>query len=978
MADFVFPHLTEATSYPTANAQPYAQWRNRFDYTRWDTNTRIQLLSVNWDNDGNAVDWQNRTHRDEWFQSQQTAGESVTMILDTPARMISNTMRLPLPYDMTGLWNYVHVTLPIATSADDPLPYEGTAGTAVLDWFFFITRFEYKSPSCTELTLEVDWWTTFQPNVQIQSVQLMQGHWAQAHSASVADFLADPLAHTENLMDDEADIVSGGRQTRTKLTKMWNTGTQVILFDMGAVYPFGDWSGATPASTEFHPANQNPTGYLFAIPTASSNTFLTNAPAGFWQAVKAMWIVPERYITYTGNPVTFAGTQCRIVLGGKADTSGVTLTESDFSYPPPYADLTKLYTGQYARVVIVRSDGTTIDIPPENLGGNVSLQARMHVADDGVRLVTYLTGVEYDGTSSQLEIQLITAQNAPWSGAWQQTVMEHDIPCYQIQQPAQKYYDYQKTYTRQQARNSALAVYRNAVASADTARSNVNATADTTYSNQADEANKLTADAALANQINTWQIANRNTYLDMTTSESTYLDRQETEAGMQYNADMIGVTLPTSNNQIQYGRYGSYDSSAYGSQAWKLYADAMNSVGFAVEQTAISTDAQKERATISNRQSTISTVAGAALSTLGAGVSDAQSIAGLLTSDSNQKLPASGTLTQGISNAGSLVNMGVGIWGTNANLDVAVTAASDQLNASAHSIFGTNGAQGAPQRMEDALGGAPKTYGSVNLAYTNLVYSNRVERVYKHNINNMQVQHATNLNNFITDVNETTLNLDTVTNSIGAANSRNLILGGNRQAASDSTKTLSLLLPASSGSVTGDFHQITQGTGTGTYAGTAPRSRDTTKANATRTHDTSTTNAKRTYDNATAGVAAGVNTDNRGASIGLARFANTGVYAARPEGVQVQVRRASDGDIMRIGDRFHRYGYICHRRVDRPVLSQMTGWTYWQCSEVWIASGRQAPNQAMDSIKTRLMQGVTVWTDPSRVGELMNNAVKGQ
>ena len=54
----VYPHLHDATAFPgNSPVEPYAQYRNVFDYDRWTPGTRLRLLSVPWDDSRNIVEW---------------------------------------------------------------------------------------------------------------------------------------------------------------------------------------------------------------------------------------------------------------------------------------------------------------------------------------------------------------------------------------------------------------------------------------------------------------------------------------------------------------------------------------------------------------------------------------------------------------------------------------------------------------------------------------------------------------------------------------------------------------------------------------------------------------------------------------------------------------------------------------------------------------------------------------------------------
>lgn len=979
-----FPHLADATTYPTSDARAYPVFRNRFDYTRWDADTRIQLLSVNWDNDGNAVDWASREQRDQWFQAQAEAGDAVSLSLDSPARMIDRTIKLPLPYDMTGLWNYVHVTLPVATSAAQPLDYEGTnTSGAVLEWFFFIEGFQYRSPSCTEITLDVDWWTTFLPAIRIQSVQLTRGHWAVAHSADVDAFLKDPMACTENLMDAEGDNLSVSRQTRTKNSVAWNTGEQRIVWDMGAVNPAGDWTAETPGGKSFYVGNQNPTGYLFSIRTQDAGTFVDNAPIGFWQAVKSMWIIPLRFLSLdTGNTFTLGGVTCTPVFGGLAASEDVTLQRADWDLPASAGDLTKLYTGQYSRVRIVRGDGAAVDIPPEQLGSRVTLEQRLHIADDGARMVTWLNGNGYDGTPSTMRLQLITARDTPWSGAWQDTVMQHGIPCYQVQQNPDDYYEWQRHYQRANDRARAKAVYDNALASADTARTNTNASADTAYTNTVQA-----AQTSYDNQVFSLQAA-EDAVWNQNQVNSAYRRQDRTQSyrildnSMHQQVQTLGLTLDGSPTNINtYRVEGTYDKSLTGSVLWKTAADGHAAFAeyTAMQDLAIAT--QKDRLRVNTMVSAANNFIGNQFGGSGNTVATTEDGTSYNVSGSSGS-SASGSnnlILAGVEHqaraTGSALQFGVTTIGSIANINI---TEDNNLASRAIQARYLTGQETMTPDFDTAVG-TGSTTGTISIATHSSIYQNHVQRasaIAGTQINQANLDGRTAFNSQVNIFDQG--NSITVARAI-AGNTLHNQIGGSKVAYATGDEQTVNLPTVGDDTQENDINATLRTMSTanaGTLTGTAPRARDTTKANADRTRTTTRENAKRTYDASLATVQAGADSDGRGASIALARYAETGVYSQRPQGVQIQVQRPSDGDLLRVADRMNRYGYTCHRRIDSPQLGQMTAWTYWECAEVWIASQKAAPNQAVDSIKARLMNGVTVWENPAQVGEPQDNERK--
>lgn len=504
-----FPNLDGATDFPdVSNIRVYQQYKNGFDYTRWVADTQILLCSVPWDGNNNVVCFGDDDTRDAWFADLEGYRDT----LQTEMRILPDGMiKVPVPFDASGLYNYVWVAFPIATSETQPLDHEPTS--AVRHWGFFIDDMKYRSPSCTELMLIVDWWTTFINGIDVRSMMLARGHYAMQQAASVADYLDEPLTHTAWLQGVEPESV-GEPITNVKASIIVNDSDPYLVFDVGAASAGGDFANGVPYAAAHYATNKGfPSGQMFAVPLGSADTFATSAPVGLWQCVRAAYVVPSKFLNI-GSSFTIGGVTVYNVTGGASVTQDVKLTADDFGYAEDYAGITKLYTSPYATVHLVSDTGQDVTIAPETLGSTQRVGMTSQVTAAGVRVLSVLQGVG-SSTISNLTLRNLTARNFAQSGAWQKTVMQWDLPCFAVYQSSDELNDYLHQWSRTQARSNAYVAYQNALAANATAYDNTNANATLTTTTAANSASNITSNNATTVAANT---ANTNANIAQSTS----------------------------------------------------------------------------------------------------------------------------------------------------------------------------------------------------------------------------------------------------------------------------------------------------------------------------------------------------------------------------------------------------------------------------------------------------------------------------
>lgn len=180
-------------------------------------------------------------------------------------------------------------------------------------------------------------------------------------------------------------------------------------------------------------------------------------------------------------------------------------------------------------------------------------------------------------------------------------------------------------------------------------------------------------------------------------------------------------------------------------------------------------------------------------------------------------------------------------------------------------------------------------------------------------------------------------------------------------------------------------HSITQATHVTTRANTqadrnneymtsaatdmANTSANTANANAVSSRDTAVDNAKRVMINTRSNVSASWRDllNHAAQPVGAYNGDNFG-QATRLDTMTVKIVTEDNGAIAAAGDYMLRYGIASNKLYNKPNLTPCKHFTYWQVNDVWLTN-KLAGNDALDTIREQLTDGVTIWNDPDEIGE---------
>lgn len=460
-----FPHLGD-TAFPHLSNVDVWQYRNNFDYSRWEDNARIKLCTVNWDADyNNVVNWKSDEARNAYFDGLEGCKvDEPTMFQVQP----DGTVKVPVPFNAATQCNYLVLDYPVMSTPDNPVSYAAPARNRFL---YFCEAVEELAPNTTLCHVQLDVWSTYINSVDVSGMMLARGHAPMA-SVTATDYLKNPYANQAMLT---APDVTFGTFARTPSVKSHIFNGEVLAVITMSATSWGIW-GTKAAGTWRVPAEPlylDDTPSLLSLSVAPANlaplltAMKTEVPQAF-QTIRAVWFAPVELVD-TGEPYTFAGTSVRRVFANPwTDFEVAAWSKSDFGYPAKCDDMAKLYTYPYARIM-AHTDAGDIEVKVEETEGNISVAARLNLAGPFINVDTY---VHLGGASASLAFAALSSISMPWAGDALKTLRSLEIPSFAVYLDAGTVNDYATHFDRAQANTALQNAYTSATASAKTALDN--------------------------------------------------------------------------------------------------------------------------------------------------------------------------------------------------------------------------------------------------------------------------------------------------------------------------------------------------------------------------------------------------------------------------------------------------------------------------------------------------------------------------
>lgn len=140
--------------------------------------------------------------------------------------------------------------------------------------------------------------------------------------------------------------------------------------------------------------------------------------------------------------------------------------------------------------------------------------------------------------------------------------------------------------------------------------------------------------------------------------------------------------------------------------------------------------------------------------------------------------------------------------------------------------------------------------------------------------------------------------------------------------------------------------------------------------NAARDYSAASTNATNNLSTATNAIANQIKQAALNSQFEYGDFANGETATSRPMGLFCNVVTQNDYAIKRTADEFARYGYHYDGQWNFNGNWNIGKYfTYWKLRDFWIEN-ISIPDMYIDQIRFFLLEGVTIWKDPSKIGKV--------
>ena len=941
-------------SFPNVNTINTNNYRNKFDYTRWDKGTKITLVNVLWDSDyDNVVKFDSKEECNKWFNS---IDESDSIILETNIPLLPDgTIKVPIPYDTCMLYNYLYIDVPMMPNFDNPVDYENKRDYK--RWYFFINDVETIAANTTALNISLDVWTNFIYDTDINYMMLEQGHAPVAFSDTDA-YLKNPINNNKYLLAPDVNFDNSSIVKDSKFIPFGNgdkyvcfactvNKEQIVNGSFGTVKAgskfakpiysdTSDWYGKqlqvnnysfgngrnysdlkTPVSMYNSADNMTTNGTnVFAV-KASDKTFLSdiakNIPT-FLRSIKAVFIVDENMITL-GDKFAFCKHDMYSCSNVRKNLGNYNLTKDMFGFDEKEQRFAKLFTYPYSYIEFSDNNGKDIEIHIEDTG-SIGINMLTNIAFPVLDCRMFLTGINGVG-SNKYSWKRLDGSESDESidyGDWGKYTIKLGIPTYAIYMDGETaWYIDEYNNSIEFAREKALTGYHNSVRSANLGYYNATTSADNAYN----VASK-TAKTAKTNEENLASTANSNS-----------VDLAET---VKSNADNVAYTVKSNTNNVAKTMRDNVDASILCNNANTQSANrtsisiTANKNMQATNDTAEKNECSKSTTKIEN-ETTAATTAASGFASIKTGAAQGAMTGASMGIALGPAGSAAGAVAMGIA-GGALA---------------AITAETNNSNASI--ITGANTA------VTDATTNMNRTVTNrgnlIADTITKLTTANTTEQTNNNNLcagkqadNNYNTTTTNAANNYNTDIGN---NSRTYNTSVGNANRTYNTVVGNASRTCD------------------------------TAISNAASTKNTSYSNALRTDDIAIINAKEVLENTQDGVMYSMLAASKRNPIQLTQASgNAEMYSYGINGIQFRLRTQSESAIKQTVAQFARFGYNLNQiwNVKDTGLNLMETFTYWKASDIWIDIRKAATFGIENALKNIFKNGVTVWKSPDLIGKV--------
>lgn len=385
-----------------------------FDYSVWSAGSVITMVNVPFDNTyRDIVDWKSYGHTPYAYVKSFNNLHKVEVNQMTYLAQ-GKPIRIPTPFTKVNQYNYVMVENP-----GRPVNNIGFEGYTPSVFFYFITNIDYIAPNTTQLTLQLDVWTTYYQRINFGRSYLERGHMGIAATDSFDNYGKNWLTQPEGLdMGSEHQII---RTYRRMLADITNNDYSVIVtstVNLDVENGYGDANNPRVSMADPSNAEGLPNGVEIYVCTykdfRQGMLGLKNYP---WiaQGIGSITIVPKDIVDFGGTKVDVGkdsgtGKWTWLTNHSVYINRNYSLTDASFRneflslLPKEYQELKKFVTSPYCIVELTTYSGNPVEFRPESIRtAGININQYAHVAPPNPSL--FLTIRDYNTITESVIVE---------------------------------------------------------------------------------------------------------------------------------------------------------------------------------------------------------------------------------------------------------------------------------------------------------------------------------------------------------------------------------------------------------------------------------------------------------------------------------------------------------------------------------------------------------------------------------------------
>lgn len=362
-----------------------------FDYSVWSAGSVITMVNVPFDNTyRDIIDWNSYGHTP--YQYVKSFNDTLKVEINQMTYLAQGKpIRIPTPFTRANRYNYVMVENP-----GRPVNAVGFEGYTPHAFFYFITSIDYIAPNTTQLTLQLDVWTTYYQRIKFGRSYLERGHFGIVAQDSFDKYGKEWLTQPEGLdMGSEHRVMRTYRRELANLPK--GEYSVIVTATTNLNNAFGYGTTDNPKVNMAYPSGAEglPNGVSVYVCTADQfKTGMTGLSSFPWvvQGIGSITLVPKNVINgNVGNKINVGSgsnvAQWLHLQRGEVNIMlDLPLTQASFRdemlslLPVAYRELRKFCTSPYMILELTTYTGNPIEFRPESvMTKGIGLRQYSHV-----------------------------------------------------------------------------------------------------------------------------------------------------------------------------------------------------------------------------------------------------------------------------------------------------------------------------------------------------------------------------------------------------------------------------------------------------------------------------------------------------------------------------------------------------------------------------------------------------------------------